>query len=126
MSEESFGQRARRFVRWGRFMGGCFSLLVIPRLVTGGNRPIAGYDLTPLQIVGLYLVSGLLGGLIIALLYPFKQWFLGAFCVGMLRALPAYLGAALLMRGNDPWSARGGRLKRKQSFLSAVATGCGL
>jgi hypothetical protein len=84
-------------------MAGAFSLLVVPRLLTG-NQPIPTYGVTPLQIIAGYLAAGICGGLIVALLYPLKQWFLGAFFIGMLAALPAYLGPAVLMRGNDPWS----------------------
>ena len=103
MKAERLAERARRFVRYGIFMAGAFSLLVVPRLLTG-NHPIPEYGVTPLQIIAGYLAAGILGGLIVATLYPLKQWFLGAFFIGMLAACPAYLGPAVLMRRNDPWS----------------------
>ena len=99
---EELAQRTRTFVRWGLFMGVGFCIFLIPSVLTGGNRPLQRYGLTPLQIAAVYLASGILGGALIALLYPLKRWFLGAFLLGMLAALPAYLGLALLMRGHDP------------------------
>src|SRR5512135_2721714 len=103
MKDERLAERARKFVRYGLFMAGFFSLFVVPRLLTG-NRPIPEYGVTPLVIIAGYFAAGLGGGLIVALLYPLKQWFLGAFFIGMLAAFPAYLGPAVLMRGNDPCS----------------------
>ena len=103
MKGQPLASRARRFVRYGLFMAGLFSLIVAPRLLTG-NHPIPEYGVTPLEIIVGYFAAGICGGLIVALLYPLKQWFLGAFFIGMLAAFPAYLGPAILMRGNESWS----------------------
>jgi hypothetical protein len=85
-------------------MAGLFSLLLVPALLTSGNRPLPRYGLTPLEIVAVYFLAGALGGGLIAVLYPIRRWFLGAFALGVFGALPAYLGAGLLMRSGEPWS----------------------
>ena len=101
---ESLIKRARRFVRLGLMMAGGFSLFLVRALLTSGNRPLPRYGLTPLEIVAEYFLAGALGGGLIAVLYPIRRWFLGAFALGVLAALPAYLGFALLMKSDEPWS----------------------
>lgn len=103
MKYEQLVARAGKFISYGLVMAALFSLIVVPRLLSG-NRPIPGYGVTPLEIIAGYFAAGICGGVVVALLYPLRQWFLGAFFIGTLAAFPAYLGPAILMRGDDPWS----------------------
>ena len=105
-------QRIRTFVRYGLYMATGFSLLLIPAVLLIGNRALPRYGLTPIQIVAVYYLAGVMGGVVVALVYPISRWFLGAFALGSLAVAPVYVGFGLLLRTRDdpaslPWALGG-------------------
>ena len=102
---DTLDRRIKRFVRWGLYFACCCSLFLVPFALAAGNRPIPRYGVTPLAIAAMYFATGIMGGIIVALAYPMKRWFLGAFAVGTLAATPAYVVAGLMLRDkSDPAS----------------------
>ena len=104
--------RIRKFVRVGLYMATAFSLLLVPLALLVGNRPLTRYGLTPLQIAAVYFLAGIVGGVVVALVYPINRWFLGAFVLGSLALAPVYVGFSLLLRSSDdppslPWALGG-------------------
>jgi hypothetical protein len=106
MTDDALSPRVRRYVSWGFFVGACLCVFLLPAVVLTGNRPLARYGLTPLEIAALYVLAGTLGGALVGVLYPITRWFLGAFLLGAIALLPVYLGFALLLAGDTPLSAR--------------------
>jgi len=104
MADDTLSSRARRFVRWGFLAGAGFSLLLLPWLALTGNRPLPRFGLTPLAVAAVYVLAGTIGGMLVALLYPLRRWFLGAFLLGVVTLFPVYTGFALLLRGDAPLS----------------------
>jgi hypothetical protein len=104
VESDSLTRRIRKFTRIGLIMATGFSLFLLPFLLTGPNRPLPKYGLTPLQIVAVYYAGGIFGSSAVAVLYPIRRWFLGAFLLGAIAAAPVYLGFSFLMRGDDPAS----------------------
>ena len=101
---QTLAGRIRTYVPWGLGTGCLLCLFLIPSLLRSGNHPLPGYGITPLQIAVVYVLSGLVGGVLVAALFPLSQWFLGAFLLGMMVAFPPYMAVAVLMRGNDSWA----------------------
>ena len=102
MSPDSSLGRFRRFVAIGVFGATAFSLFLIPSFLAYGNRPIPRVGLTPLQNLVVYYAGGVGGGTLVALLYPLRRWFLGAFILGAVALAPMYLGFALLIGRGIP------------------------
>jgi hypothetical protein len=102
MDTGTLEQRALLFGLAGLLIGAGFSLFLLPALLTGAHQFSTEYGMTPLQAVAVYLLGGPLGGFVLALLYPIRRWFLGAFSLGVLTTLPVYLGFALLTRRDQP------------------------
>ena len=100
---QTLARRIRTYLPWGLGTGCVLCLFVIPSLLRFGNHPLPGYGITPLQIAVVYVLSGLVGGVLVAALLPLSRWFLGAFFLGMIVVLPAYMAVGVLMRGNDSW-----------------------
>ena len=97
-----FVQRARTYVPWGLAMGGGFCVFLVPALLRYGNHAIPPYRITPLEIAIVYVLSGLVGGVLVAALLPLRRWFLGSFALGFIVAFPPYAAFGLMMRGNEP------------------------
>lgn len=100
----TLSERVRTYTPWGLGIGGGLCLFLIPSLLRYGNHPLPGYGITPLQIAIVYVLSGLVGGLLMAALFPLSRWFLGSFVLGMIVLFPAYMAFGVLMRENDPWA----------------------
>ena len=54
------------------------------------------------QIVAVYLLGGVAGGLLTAITFPLVRWVGGAFLVGALAVLPMYFGAGLVVDPGPP------------------------
>ena len=100
----TLSQRVRTYVPWGFAIGCVFCLFLIPVLLRYGNHALPPYSITPLQIAITYVLSGAFGGLLVAMLYPLRRWFLGSFALGMIVVFPAYMAFSVLLRGTDPWA----------------------
>jgi hypothetical protein len=105
VAPDTLGQRLRRFVRWGVYTAAVLSLTLIPTLVRTGNRPIPGDRITPFQIAIVYVLAGIIGGSLVAFLYPLSRWFLGAFLLGAVATTPVFVGLGFLTSANEPSSA---------------------
>jgi hypothetical protein len=73
-------------------------LSVVPLVifVIRGSAPFDRLGTTIGSTIALYLAAGLVGGLIFGLLLPLTVFRAGASFVGMLAAVPIYIGAAIL------------------------------
>lgn len=54
-------------------------------------------------IVAVYMIGGLLAGVIVSLLYPLVRWKVGAAVVGMIAGTPISIGIAASLAGFGPW-----------------------
>lgn len=147
MPYDPLRSRLRRFMRIGLVGATLFSLFLVPSFLINGNRPIPKVGLTPLQNLAVYYLGGILGSILVAILYPIQRWFLGAFALGTVAMAPLYLGFALLVMRDIPraamwsigivlaylvgggvgtqiWSEHGGANKNTVVVLWIVAAAC--
>jgi hypothetical protein len=77
-------------------------------VITGINvllpGPSASLPAPILDFIALYLLTGLLGGLILGIGRPFLAKRIGASLVGIAAAIPWYVGIRVLAFGFDKWS----------------------
>ena len=86
-------------IQWGMTIASIYSLiaLVINRLSAGQAFSRKGITLG--QTIALYMISGLIGGIVIGSLRPVMKSKLGASAVGVIAAFPLSVGISVMRSG---------------------------
>lgn len=86
-------------VMWGMVGALGFMLFSLARHVFQGEAPFKVYSLTFRGAIAMYLVEGLLTGVLVGLLRPLAQYFIGAMVLGFSIAFTVYGVAGWAMEG---------------------------
>jgi hypothetical protein len=87
-------------------LGGCimatlFSGMAVMAYAIGDGQAFDRLGVSLGSTLALYFAGGIVGGLLVGLLFPLTTWRWGSVVVGILAALPVYLGANLLIGLED-------------------------
>lgn len=82
-----------------------FTILIVAAIVgVRGGAVFERFGTTLLGASALYLGAGVVGGAVVGLLLPITVWRAGSAVVGVLAAVPLYLGIAIVLPETDMWS----------------------
>jgi hypothetical protein len=84
----------------GLLAGMFFCLIALALFIIRGQAMFDRLGVTLLGVCFLYLGSGTAAGLIVGLMRPWTERWCASVLCGMIAALPAYLGAAVMIGGN--------------------------
>ena len=76
------------------------SLVAVMMYVLRGPQMFERLGISLTSTIALYFVGGIIGGSLVGLLLPLATWRWGAVLVGIIAAMPVYLGAGVLL-GED-------------------------
>lgn len=117
-------QDLRWGAKWGLFAGLVYVVFAACVLLLKGGVPdSAPARVTPLTVLSVYPVAGVIGGLIVGTLRPLTKERKGAMMVGAIAAVPACVGFLLLMSG--PLSEWGGAEVFSLIISSVILGGMG-
>lgn len=85
----------------GIAMAVLMSLAALAIAAIGGSRGFEKLGVSVGAVIGTYFAGGILGGLTVGALMPLATWRWGAAILGILGALPVYLGAGMLLGLSD-------------------------
>jgi hypothetical protein len=97
---EPVRQRVRSGIRWGLYYAVACSAIGLVSAIAAPEALRAKYHVTPLALVALYFLSGVVGGAVFGLLKPIATSLVGAIILGILVAGSAYLPAVLVVEPN--------------------------
>jgi hypothetical protein len=80
------------------------SLVAVAIYAIRGPDTFARLGVTLTSTVSLYLIAGVIGGALVGTLLPMTVWRWGAAVVGILAAVPLYVGVAVLLGQSDVFS----------------------
>jgi hypothetical protein len=104
-----FIRDSKLFIALGLSMGVLFCVVALVILFFRGHRPFDANHVSVMKLLGAYLLSGALGGLVVALTLPLARWMLGA-------ALMAFLVMFLV------WFVVGLSISEQKPILAIVRT----
>lgn len=103
--ETSIWRNLRWGITWGIAMACIYSLYVVVVFLFRGAEPFEANDVTLPTLVFLYFLGGVGGGGLLGLLRPLARNRLAAVFIGMIVAIPFFLGVALADEGlPSQWS----------------------
>jgi hypothetical protein len=103
---EPFAVRLKFALTLGLWMGGAYSAIVVVLwVVRGGHLSVGGVPLPLLPLIASYLFSGLLGGIVFAILGPLVVGYVSAAVVGFLVVLPATVVFVPITGIAGPWTS---------------------
>ncbi|MFN2397370.1 MAG: hypothetical protein ABR543_01810 [Gemmatimonadaceae bacterium] len=81
----------------------CWTLLLI--LVSGSLtlHTRTGVPVHAFAVIGVYIFGGLSAGAVVGICRPLIQWLLGATIVGIIAAIPVFVGVRIARSGFSPW-----------------------
>ena len=96
---ESMLENLRWGVAAGLFFAALYSLYVTLLYLIRGPDPFDANETTLGQVIAVYFAGGIAGGAIVGVLRPLAKWRIGAAVVGVVAAVPVFLGIALSLEG---------------------------
>lgn len=90
-------------------------------LLRGHEAFEARFRVTLLQVIVLYILSGILAGGVVGAAWPISRWQWGSFLLGFLALLPINFAVAFLISQPDEWGFR-----IIGSLISALVVGGGI
>jgi hypothetical protein len=87
---------------WGVLAGGLFSVYALFLYTLQGGASLEQLGITLRDLIGLYVLGGLLVGILAGMMLPLTKRRSGAVLVGIVAALPFYFGVVVML-GQDDW-----------------------
>ena len=85
------------------FLMACFYVVwVVVLRLGGGGRTLEELKISLGVLVGIYLLGGIVGGVVAGALFPLTKWLMGAALVGFLAVIPFFAAVAITLRPEGP------------------------
>jgi hypothetical protein len=81
----------------GLIYGVCYSIVALAIHFGSGGRALEAIGVSPLKLVVLYFVGGMVGGGLVGLMWPLTRARVGSIAVGSVGFLPVCIGAGVLV-----------------------------
>lgn len=105
----SVKRNVRWGVLWGLYLAVAFSVVAaIPALIRAFLSSGSGWQkgLTFLEIIGFYLLAGVLAGAFVGLLRDLTKWWIARRLLGIIVGVPIMFGVRILVYGSGGWTGQ--------------------